>query len=435
MHVNVENVSPVRKKISFEIPSEQVSREIEKVYEEIRRSASIKGFRKGKVPLPIIEKYYSEKMESDVLKNLVNETYPKALAEHKIIPVSQPDFESNPLKSGEAFKYSVTFETAPEIEVKEYIGLQVDKRKFVPDAAVVDGRIKELQEGMSQLKPIDVIRPAENGDFVVIDFKGLLKGVPFERGGAEDYLLELGSKQFIPGFEEQVVGMFAGDTKDVKVTFPKDYGAANLAGEEATFEVYLKEIKAKELPVLDDDFARQFGSFENLDELRARIAEVFEKEAEDKIQAELRDGIVKALIAKHEFEVPEAMVGKQQAVLIENMKSNLTSRNLTFEKIGTSEETIRTQSRSVAVDQVKGSLLLAAVAEKEGIIVSDSEIDEKIRDIAAEANKDYEVIRGIYDNNPYAKDTLVAQLREDKVLDYLIQQARITEVETTPEQP
>jgi trigger factor len=435
MLVTVENVSPVKKKISLEIPSERVSREIEKVYGEIRKSVSIKGFRKGKVPQPVIEKYYGERMEADVMKNLVNDSYPKALAENGIVPVSQPEFESDELKPGEPFKYTVIIETVPEIELKDYKGLQVEKRKFLPDEEVVEGRIKELQDGMAQLKLVEGARPAADGDFVVIDFKGFLNGVAFERGAAEDYVLQLGSHKFVPGFEEQVIGMSVGDSREIAVTFPAEYGSPELAGQPVTFEVTLKEIKEKELPSLDDDFARMFGPYDTMEQLKARIAEVFSAEEVQKIENELRDRIVKALIEKHEFEVPEAMVEKQLAVLVENMKSNLASQNLTLEKIGSSEELIRTQARSVAVSQVKGSLLLAAVADKEGIQVDDALLEEKMRDMAAQANKDFEVIQGLYEKNPYAKDTLVMQLREDKAIDFLMEYAEVTEVEGLPEKP
>lgn len=433
MVVNVENLSPVKKKISVEVPSERVNREIEKVFEEIRKSASIKGFRKGKAPRAVIEKHYGDRMESDVLKNLINETYFQALTENKILPVSQPEFETDPLKPGESFKYAVTFETAPEIDLQEYNGLQVEKRKLVIDEKVVDGRLDELRQSMAQLKPLEESRPAANGDFVSIDFKGFLDGVPFERGEAQDYLLQLGSNHFIPGFEDQVVGMVSGDSRDVKVTFPAEYGNAELAGKDVTFDVKLKEIKVQELPPLDDDFAKQLGSFETVDELKAKIAEVYEKEEEHKIENELHENLVKALIEKHEFEVPEAMVEKQLGVLIDNMKNNLARQNMTFEQVGTSEEQVRLQSRGVAINQVKGSLLLAAIAEKEGIAVEDTEIEEKIRDIAAQANKDFEVVSAIYQSNPYAKDTLVMQMREDKVIDYLLAHANVSEVEPKSE--
>jgi trigger factor len=428
MFVNVENLSAVKKKISIEIPAERVSREVESVYEKIRKNATVKGFRKGKVPQPVIEKYYSDQMEADVLKNLINESYFAALTDHKLLPVSKPDFESDPLVLGGSFKYSVTFETAPDIALQDYRGLAVEKRMYVPDEKVLDGRLKEIQDGMAQVKALEEVRPAAVGDFAVIDFKGFLAGVPFEHGAAEDYTLQLGSNHFIPGFEEQVVGMQPGERRDITVTFPAEYGSKDLAGKEVVFDVTLKELKVKELPVLDDDFARQLGAFDTLAALKNKLTDLFQQEEAQKIDAELRDAVVKALIAKHEVEVPEALVEKQQNVLVENMKHNLAAKNLNFAMIGTSEEKIREQSRDVAVSQVKGSLLLAAVAEKEIISVDEACLEEKVRDIAAQANKDFEVVMGFYNQNLYAKDTLVMQLREDKVIDFLLEQATVTEV-------
>lgn len=435
MLVTVENVSPVKKKISLEIPSEDVSREIDKVYGDIRKSVSIKGFRKGKAPWTVIEKHYSDRMEMDVMKNLVNVSYPKALADNGIVPVSTPEFENDSLKRGEPFRYTVTVEIVPRIELKEYRGLEVKKRKFVPDDAVIDSRIKEMQNSIAQLKSIEESRPAVEGDIVIIDFKGLLDGAPFERGAAENYLLELGSKQFIPGFEDQVVGMSTGDSRDISVTFPSDYGSSELAGKAVVFEVALKEIKVKELPPLDDDFARMFGPYDNMEQLKSRIAEAFSAEEIQKIENEVRDAVVKALIDTHDFEVPSAMVEKQLAVLVENMKHNLASKNLTLEQIGSSEEQVKSQAYSVAVSQVKGSLLLAAVADKEGIHIDDAQLEEKLRDMAAQANKDFEVIQGIYLKNPYARDSIVMQLREDKAIDFLLSHAALKEVESISEKP
>lgn len=427
MLVNVENVSSVKKKVSVEIPQDRVALEVEKVYESIRKNTAIKGFRKGKVPQNLIEKYYGGQMESDVVKNLIQESYFSVLTEHKILPVSAPSFESDPLVIGQSFKYTVTFEVAPEIALQDYHGLTVEKRAFLADDAVVDGRLKEIQAGMAQVKALDDARPAALGDFAVIDFKGFLDGVPFERGEAQGYVLELGSNHFIPGFEEQIVGMQVGEQRVIKVTFPADYGSQELAGKDVTFEVSLNEIKIKELPELDDDFAKQLGAFENLDELKNKLADLYRQEEVQKIDSEVRDAVVKALIARHDFEVPESLVEKQQNVLIENMKHNLSAKNLTFAMIGTSEEQIREQSRDVAVSQVKGSLLLAAVAEKENIAIDDATLEEKVRDIAAQANKDFETVAGFYSQNSYAKDTLVMQLREDKVIDLLLEKASITE--------
>ncbi len=280
---------------------------------------------------------------------------------------------------------------------------------------------------MAQVKAIEEARPVAMGDFAVIDFKGFLDGVPFERGEAQGYMLEIGSNHFIPGFEEQVVGMQPGEQRTITVTFPVEYGSKDLADKEVTFEVSLREIKIKELPQLDDEFAKQLGAFETLNDLKNKLADLYRQEEVQKIESEVRDAVVKALIARHDFEVPESLVEKQQNVLVENMKHNLAAKNLTLAMIGTSEEQIREQSKAVAVSQVKGSLLLAAVAEKENIAVDDATLEEKVRDIAAQANKDFEAVMGFYAQNSYARDTLVMQLREDKVIDLLLGQANISD--------
>jgi len=281
MNVNIENLSSVKRKISFEIPADRVTSEIGKVYEQIRKNASIKGFRKGKVPQSVIEKNFSGKMAGEVLQNLVSETYLKAITDNKIVPVAPPTIESDAVKKGQPLNYSAIVEVYPEIEVKDYIGLQTTKIAYVPNEEAVEGRLKDMQARMAQLVPLTEQRPAINGDIVTLDFKGFVDGAPFERGEMEDYMLELGSKSFIEGFEEQIVGMSSGEEGKITVTFPDTYGAHHLAGKEVTFEVKIKEIKFKEFPALDDDFARQFG-VDTLDELKGKIAESFEQQENKK---------------------------------------------------------------------------------------------------------------------------------------------------------
>ncbi|CAG1000182.1 partial Trigger factor, partial [Anaerolineales bacterium] len=295
MTSTVESLSSVKKKISFEIPAERVSTEIDKVFGQIQKRAAIKGFRKGKVPRTLVEQNYGSMMEGDVLKNLFDETYFKALADHKIFPVSHPLIESDEVKRGAPLKYSATVEVLPEIEVKDYAGLHVKKEKFVSDDAPVEARLNEMREGMAVLKPLEEGKSAENGHFVVIDFVGSVDGIPFEGGSAESYQLELGSGRFIPGFENQLVGVKAGEQTTVAVTFPKEYGNEDLAGKQASFAVTVREIKVKELPELNDEFAMQFGEFETFDQLKAKLVELHEKQEIDRIKADLQDRLVKAL--------------------------------------------------------------------------------------------------------------------------------------------
>lgn len=428
MQIKVEKLSSVKKRLHFEIPADRVTTEIDKAYDVIRKRASIKGFRKGKAPQSYIEKHYRDVMAEEVLKTIVNDTYFKALMDEKIYPVSHPEIESDGVKRGEIFTYSATVEVFPEIEVKDYAGLEVKKEKYVLNEELIDRRLQEMRESMAQLKPVEEARAAANGDFVTIDFKGFVDGVPFEQGEATDFQLELGSGRFIPGFEEQVCGMKAGEERTISVVFPEDYGKKELAGKEATFTVKLNEIKVKELPPLDDELAKEVGEFETLGELRAKLVEIQEKQEQDRIETDLRERLIKALIEKNDFEVPDTLVDRQLESMLDNTKKRLAYQRLSLEMMGMDEAHYKAQFRDVAVSQVKGSLLLDALAKQEGIAVEESDLEEKIRTLAGDNLESLETVRNYYLQNERAKENLTAQIREERALALLLGQARITEV-------
>ena len=429
MQIKVESLNSIKKKITFEIPAEQVKVEVDKAYAEIRKHAAVKGFRKGKVPMGLIEKQYGDKMADDVLKSLVNDTYFKAVTDNALNPVSFPVIESDPLKPGEAFTYSATVEIFPEVEVKDYLGLELAKEKLVQDEAAIAARLKEMQESLSQLAPAPEGRKAALTDFVTFDFKGTLDGVPFEGGEAEDFQLELGSGRFIPGFEDQLVGMTAGSTGTVKVSFPENYGNETLAGKPVEFAVSIKEIKVKELPELNDDFAKEFGEeFETLDGLKQKLSELQQAQEERRIDNELRERLIKALIEKNDLEVPEALVDRQVTMMLESSKQRLASQKLSLDMMGLTDEGYKVQFRDVAREQVKGSLLLDAIAEKESLEVSDEDIAKQVQEIAAGTKQDPEKVANLYKTNARAKDNLVAQMREDKAVQFLLERAKIVEI-------
>lgn len=428
MTSTVESLSSVKKKISFEIPAERVSAEIDKVFGQIQKRAAIKGFRKGKVPRSLVEQSYKSMMEGDVLKNLFDETYFKALADHKIFPVSHPHIESDEVKRGASLKYSATVEVIPEIDVKDYVGLQVKKEQYISDDAPVEARLNEMREGMAELKPLEEGQSAEAGNFVVIDFVGSVDGIPFEGGAAESYQLELGSGRFIPGFEDQLIGVKAGEQKTVEVTFPEEYGNKELAAKASSFAVTVREIKAKQLPELNDEFAMQFGEFETLDELKAKLAELHENQETARIKADLQDRLVKVLIEKNEIEVPPALVDRQLQIMLSNMKNRLAQQRLSLEMMGMNEDSFKAHYRESAENQVKGSLLLDAVAKKEGVTVEEADIEAKLRAMAEEAGQDFDRVKSFYEQNHNAKENLVAHLNEEKVLGYLLDKAVVVEV-------
>ncbi|GFO56159.1 trigger factor [Geomonas sp. Red276] len=429
MQSNIESLSNIKKKINLTIPADRVNAEVDKAYAEIRKQAAIKGFRKGKVPMTLIEKHYGEKMAEEVVKTLINDTYYAAVAEHGLEPVSYPMIDSDPLKPGEPFSYSATVEVYPKVELKEYLGLQVAKEQLSGDNdEAVASRLKQLQENLAQLAPAAEGHPAANGDFVTFDFKGTIDGVPFEGGEAQDYQLELGSGRFIAGFEEQMVGMTVGSQGTVKVTFPESYGNSELAGKPAEFAVEIKEIKVKELPELNDDFAKEFGEFETLDELKAKLAEVHASQENQRVENDLRERVMKVLVAKNEVEVPEVLVERHLNVLLDQSKQRLAAQRLTLEMMGLTDEGYRAQFRGAARDQVKGSVILDAIADKEGIEVTDEDVKERVEQMAASSGQDVEKIASFYRNNEQAKNSLGAQLREDKAMLFVLDKANVVEL-------
>lgn len=427
MQITIEELSSVKKKIRFEVPAERVSHEIGKVYEKIRKQAAVKGFRKGKAPQSYIEKYYSDAMADDVLRNLFNESYPKALLDNKLVPVAHPLLESDGVVAGEDLKFSATVEVVPEIGTVAYEGLQVAKETFVADPAKVEERLQQIRENMAQFVPAEADHAAAQGDMVVIDFEGFIDGVPFPGGKGEDHSLVLGSGSFIPGFEEQLTGLNGGAEADIKVTFPSDYHAKELAGVEASFSVTVKEIKTRELPAFDDDFAKEMGDFENMEQLRNRLEETIEKQEKERIESDLREQLVKALVEKNDCEVPQTLVDRQVESMLDGAKKRLESQRMSLAMMGMDDDQYKTQFRDVAEHRVKSSLIMSALARQEGVKVGEADIEQQLKKMSEESGHNYDRLKEFYTNNAQANESLVEYLIDEKVFSLLMEKAEITE--------
>ncbi|MEJ2698245.1 MAG: trigger factor [Desulfuromonadales bacterium] len=427
MNVKVEDISSIRKKLSFEVAAERVDAEIEKAYRKIAKSAKIKGFRAGKIPRPVLEQYYAPLMEEQVLGRLINESYFKALSEHGIPAVSDPEIvESSSLEKGKPFSYEAQVEVKPAVEARDYQGLSLKKEKFVPESDVVEKRLEEMRANRAQME-VSAREAASEGDFVTIDFEGFVDGEPFEGGKAEGYVLELGSGSFIPGFEEQLVGVKRGEEKEVSVTFPEEYGNKELAGKPAVFRVTLHEIKEKVLPTLDDEFAKGFG-LESLDELRSHIEEDYLQKEKNRVDGDLRERLVNALVERNPVEVPDAMVESQLDYMLKNVRNRFQSQGMSLEMLGMTDESFRQMYRQTAARQVQGSLVLEAVGRQESIEVEESEIGSKLEQIAEMANAPVESVRKFYERDE-ARSGLIAQMSEEKVVQFLLDQSIVEEVD------
>lgn len=426
MDVQIEEISSIRKKLSFTIPADLVDTEIGKAFKKIAKSAKIKGFRKGKVPQNMLEQHYGAEMREQVVGQLINDSYFKALSEHKIPALANPQIvDSGTVKKGQNYTYAAEVEIKPEVEVKDYSGLKLQKEKFVAEKGVVEKRLEEMQASRSEL--VESKRKiARQGDFAIIDFEGFVDGVAFDGGKGENHQLELGSETFIPGFEEQVVGMKRDQAKDIEVSFPEEYGNKDLAGKAAIFKVQLKELKEKTLPELDDSFAKDHG-VDSLAELKKQLEESYLATEKDRIDNDLRERLMNELLEKNSCEAPEAMIDSQLEYMLGNIRARMQQQGMSMEMLGMNEESFSTMYRETAVKQVQGSLLLEGIARQEKIETGDADFDEKIAKIAEMSKAPLETVKKYYMGDD-ARQGLMAQIAEEKVIELLLEKAKVKEV-------
>lgn len=429
MQVQVETINPVTKKISIEIPATQVDAEIEKSFAAIQKKAKLQGFRPGKAPMALVKRTYTDAMMDDVTRKIYDTTLYKALTEHKIEPVDTPTVDSGILKQGEPFKYSAMVEIMPEILIKDYKGLEITKEKYVPKPDSIEAELKRMQENMGQLVPVEEGTAVEDGHVVQVDYSFSVEGCPEETTSAENAEVQVGAKLLMPGFEEQLIGMKCGESREVKVTLPEGYRTPEAAGKEGVFQVTLKDIKRKELPELNDEFAQQFGDYETIEQLRAKMAEYQEKQELDRIDAEQKERVVSALVAKNPLDVPNSMVKRQIEYMLENFKNRLKSQRMSIEMMGLDDDAFRMRFADLAVEKVKGGLLLMALVEKEDISISEEELEQRYEQMAAGNSDMLGRIKEYYTSNRNAQHSLTAEMKEDKAIRYLLDNAVITEID------
>lgn len=434
MQVHVETISPVSKKVSFEIPADQVNTEIEKAYTRIQKKAKLQGFRPGKAPLQLIKRTYGDTMRDEVMRRFYEQTLFKTLDEHKIEPIESPTIESDILEEGMPFKYSAVVEVMPEVVVKDFTGLAVTKEKYVFKPESIEEELKRMQASMAQLVPVDDGVAVENGNSVTLDYSFSVEGCPEETTSAEDAQVEVGAHRLLPGFEDQLVGMKCGESKQVTVTLPPEYRTPEAAGKEGVFQVTLKEIKRKDLPELNDEFAQQFGDFKTVDELRAKMTEYHQKQELDRIENDQKEQIIQELIKKNPLEVPQSMINRQLDYMLENFKTRLKSQRMTIEMMGLDDNGFRERFRDQAADKVRAGLLLMALVEKESFTVSDEDLEQRYEQIAAGNTDMLARVKEHYTTNRKAQQALASEIKEDKAIQFLLDSAVITEVEAAAPQ-
>ncbi len=425
MNVNIEDISSIKKKVSIEISEDQVTKEVDSFYRELGRKAKIKGFRPGKVPRNILERHFKDYVKAEVVQKLVQDTYPTALSETNLHPVSNPMIDPGDLESGKPFQYSATIEVKPEIKLEEYLGLNIEGKKEEVKDEEVEERLKGLQNLHANLKTIQEARPIQNGDFVIVDYEARMDGKPLDEGKAIDLTVEVGSGRFIPAFEEKLIGLRLEEEKEIEVSFPEDYGYKKWAGKTISFHVKIKEIKEKILPILDDEFAKDLGDYSSLEELKDKLKQEIEREKKLALERQLKDQMVDQLLQKNTFEVPESLVEEQTKTLVSDTKLRLATQGIKIDTLGISEEKLQEDYREAAMRQVRTFLILEKIAGQEGITVTDEEVEDRFREISERTHQKFDVVKRYYEKNGLIPE-VKAGIMNEKTLNLLLEKANIS---------
>ena len=426
--INIEELSSVKKKLSFEIPWNEVKNELDAVYRDIGKKAKIKGFRPGKIPRKVLETYFKEQAENETINNIVNKFYWQALEEKRIVALSRPDIDQEGLKENSDFSFSASFETEPEFEPKGYKGIELEKEIFQVTENDMEKRISELKQMFATMEEVKDDRPAVKGDFVVMDFAGNLNGESPPELKADNYFLEIGSQRFIPGFEEQLIGRKKGEEKSIKVVFPKDYHEKKFADKEVTFNVTIKNIKEKKLPEVDGNFIKNFDKYDSLEDLKNDVRKSLEEESQRLSEINLRNKVTEILRKENEFEAPPSLIERQIFYMMADTQRRMTSAGMDEKNAMELSFKMRDKFKDEAVKTVKTFLLLKKIAQKESFIVEEGDTEKHIQELAVKYGRDYELLKKTYENEEN-RDNLKVELIQKKVFDFIEQSANIKVVE------
>jgi len=427
MKTSVEEISSIKKKVFIEIPEDQVNKEVESFYKDLGKKAKIKGFRPGKVPRNILERYFKDYVKTEVVQKLIQDTYPQALSEIDLQPVSPPVIDPGEFEGGKSFQYSAVIEVKPDIKLEGYTGLKIEGKKEEVKDEEVEERLRALQNLHANLKTISEARPIQAGDFVIVDYEASMGGKPLEGGKAIDFTVEVGSGQFIPALEEKLIGLKPEEEKEIEVSFPEDYGYQKWAGKTISFHVKIKEIKEKILPPLDDEFAKDLGDYSSFDELKAKLKSEIEKEKELVLERQLKDQVVDQLLEANPFEVPESLVEEQAKAMVSDTKLKLAAQGVVLKNLGVTEEKLQEDYKAMAQKQVKTFLILDKIASQEGIAVTDEEADDRLKEMAERMHQKFDVVKRYYEKNGLLPEVKAGIIR-DKILNFLLEKANVNYV-------
>jgi trigger factor len=426
MSAKIEKVENNVAHLEIEVEASKFQEAVKKSYIKNVGQFAIPGFRKGKAPRKIIETYYGEGVfYEDAVNIIIPEAYDEAVEETKIEPVEQPSIDIKQIGSGENFIFTAEVTVKPEVKVGDYNGIEINKIEYNVTDEDVDGEIKKLQEQNARLITVED-RATQKGDTVIMDFEGFTDGEPFEGGKATNYNLELGSGQFIPGFEEQLIGKNIAEETEVNVTFPEDYNAEELAGKEAMFKVVINEIKFKELPEIDDEFAKDVSEFDTLDELKKDTREKLEKQAADRTKSEIENTVIEKIAEKAVVDIPKVMIDNQVESRLSELDNQFRMQGMDLDgyvkMTGGDIDKLREQFREGAEEQVKSNLVLEKICELEKVEATEDEIKEEIKKMAEMYKMEADKVEEMMGDHI---DSFKKELAIRKTVDIVVKNAKI----------
>ena len=421
MKTEIANVSDVERRVTVELDAEQVGNSIDKAYKNLQKKARLPGFRPGKAPLSILQKHFKAQVEEEVISELVQKSFPEVMEQQDLTPVSRPKVENGVLEKGKTFSYTVAIEVKPTIDIKDFTGLKIERPQPEATDEDINAELERSRASYADMQERND-RATQAGDHITFDLEGLIGEEPYMGGKKTDYFLELGKDMLLPGFDENMIGLNLGDTKEFSLEIAADYGDAQVAGKTIAFKVDLKTIKEKVLPELSDDFAKDVGEYENLEQLKDAARTSINQRKRQETEARVRDQIFDALIEKNPFTVPQGMVEMQAQNMLQEVTRMFQQQGMDISEMGQSQEQMLANYKEPAEKRVRSGLLLEAVATKENIKAEDDDYEKQYEELAGMYNEKIETIKANIN-----KDQIESQIMERKTIDFILSSAEITE--------
>lgn len=433
MKSKLEKVTNLQRKLDIQVPATVVSNTFEKIYKSIQKQANIKGFRPGKAPMTTIKSVYGDKAKQDAVQELVQKHYMEALREHKVEPISYPEFEFEVPAENADFSFSANFEVRPEVTLKTFQGIEIEKEKFDVSDEQIQKVLENIRSARAQVVDVLEDRAAQNGDIAVIDFEGLVDGKALENGAGRDHQLELGSNSFIEGFEEGIVGMKLNTTKSLNLKFPDPYHSADLAGKPVEFKVTLKGLKKKALPDLTDEFVQDMmgksgeAGAHTLESLKKTIRTDIEQSESKRIEGDLKNRLLKKLVQLNPVEVPQSMLLEQKAALVEDMKKRMLEQGMTETDFESYVQKWDKDFETTASEMIQSGFLIDQIAKENNLNWTDEDLENKYAEYSKQTGIDVERIKEFY-SRPEQMNRITYMITEEKVIAFILQSAKIKEV-------